>query len=77
MASEAISECLILKIFLGKHSPDPPNLFTPQWPYQSKIAGSGPDVMAAKTMNLACKQFVEKQFVKMEVIYTQKNVTQF
>ena len=23
-------------------SPDPPSLFTPQWPYQSTIAGSGP-----------------------------------
>ena len=23
--------------------PDPPTLFTPQWPYQSKIAGSGPE----------------------------------
>ena len=29
MASEAISECLILKIFLGKHAPRPHSLFTP------------------------------------------------
>ena len=45
MASEAISECLIFKIFLGEHAPRPPSLFTrkrTQWPYQSKIAGSGP-----------------------------------
>ena len=26
MASEAISECLILKIFLGEHAPRPPYL---------------------------------------------------
>ena len=45
MASEAISECLVLKIFLGEHAPDPPSFFTltrTQWPYQSKIAGTGP-----------------------------------
>ena len=45
MASEAISECLILKIFLVEHAPRPPSLFTltrTQSPYQSKIAGAGP-----------------------------------
>ena len=38
-----------LKIFLGKHAPRPSSLFSPQWPYQSNIAGSGPDptVLAA------------------------------
>ena len=47
MASEAISECLILKIFLGEYAPDPSTLFTlkrMQWPYQSKIVGAGPDM---------------------------------
>ena len=50
MVSEAISECLILKIFLGEQAPrppDPPSLFAlrrTQWPYQSKIADSGPAV---------------------------------
>ena len=50
MASEAISERLILKISLGEHAPRPPYFVdteayahvSPQWPYQSKIAGSGP-----------------------------------
>ena len=42
VASEAISEWLIWKIFLGVHAPRPPSLFTPQWLYQSKIAGSSP-----------------------------------
>ena len=47
MASEAISECLILKIFLKEHAPRPPSLFTltrTQWPYQSKTVGAGPTV---------------------------------
>ena len=26
----------------GSMPPDPPSLFTPQWPYHSKIAGSSP-----------------------------------
>ena len=50
MASEAISECLILKFSLLEHAPTPPSLFTfkrTQWPYQSKIAGSGPDIYIA------------------------------
>ena len=50
MASEAISECQILKNFPGGGGgggmpPDPPTLFTlthTQWPYQSEIAGAGP-----------------------------------
>ena len=47
MASEAISECLIFKIFLGEYAHTPPySLFTiikrTQWPYQPKIAGAGP-----------------------------------
>ena len=39
----AISESLILKIFLGEHMPpDPPSFVHTPWPYQSKILGSGP-----------------------------------
>ena len=48
IASEAISECLIFKNFSwGSMPPDPPSLFAlkrTQWPYQSKIAVSSPDV---------------------------------
>ena len=48
MASEAISECLILKTFPGGACPQTPlPLFTlkcTQWPYHSKIAGSSPVV---------------------------------
>ena len=52
MASEAISDCLVLKIFLGEHAPNPPSLFTPQWqwPYQPKIGGSGPDLYRLSTL---------------------------
>ena len=51
MASEAISEHLIFKIFLGGMPPDPPSLCVlthafithpPQWPYQIEFAVSGP-----------------------------------
>ena len=66
MASEAISECLILKIFLGEHAPRPPySLFTltrTQWPYQSKIVGAGPAVRAkafAKTSRPSTQQVDE------------------
>ena len=48
MTSEAISECLILKFSWGSMPPDPPSFFRPQWPYQSKIAGSGPDFLDHK-----------------------------
>ena len=47
MALEAISQCLIVKIFLGEHPPTPHSLFTltrTQWPYHSKIVGAGPDM---------------------------------
>ena len=33
-----------LRISWESMPPDPPSLFTPQWPYQSKIAGSGPGI---------------------------------
>ena len=48
MVSEAISGCLILKIFLG--APRPPYLvhtYTHQWLYQSKTAGTGPEKASA------------------------------
>ena len=44
MASEAISECLILEIFYGGACPTVFTLEHLQWPYQSKIAGSSPVV---------------------------------
>ena len=54
MASEAISEVLILKIFLEQqHAPSPPSLFTlkrMQWRYQFKIAGSGPEHQPPKAL---------------------------
>ena len=43
MASETISEHLILKIFLGEHAPGPPSCCmltaTGLWPYQLKYLG--------------------------------------
>ena len=48
MASEAISECLILKIFLGEACPHTAlacsHLKRMQWPYHSIIVGAGPEV---------------------------------
>ena len=48
MASEAISECLILKNFPGRACPQTPlassHIMRTQWPYQSKIAGAGPAI---------------------------------
>ena len=56
MASEVISECLILK---------PPSLFTPQWPYQSKIAGSGPGRAGGNGTAMAVPVFEEEKMASL------------
>ena len=60
MASEAISECLILKNFRGEHASRPPYLVHSQrmqWPYQSKIVGAGPEGVVIRSRLLIATGF--------------------
>ena len=61
-------------------TPPPSLLFTPQWPYQSKIAGSGPDHAAVGGL-LACKKepnnavstrcsSKDRRFIELKVVIT-------
>ena len=64
MASEAISEYLILKKFSwGAMPPDPPTLFTftpTQWLYQSEIAGAGPALVCVCVCVCVCVQHIAR-----------------